>query len=61
MVRLGSLYVASNKPDEAIAILDRAAADPQATAQLKQVAASEKEKATKMKSGDAPAASAPKP
>jgi tetratricopeptide (TPR) repeat protein len=61
MVRLGALYVNSNKPDEAIAILDRAAADPQATPQIKQIAASEKAKAAKLKSGGAPAAPAPKP
>ena len=61
MVRLGSLYLASNKPDEAIAVLDRAVADPQATPQIKQVAASEKAKAASMKSGGAPAAPAPKP
>ena len=59
MVRLGSLYNQTNKPDEAIAVLDRAAADPQAIPQVKQAAAAEKAKAMKMKS--APAAPAPKP
>ncbi len=49
LVRLGALYNQSNQPDEAIAVLDRAAADQTALPQVKQAALNEKAKAQQLK------------
>ncbi len=65
MVRLGQVYASSGQFDDAIAQFDKAAAHPQATPQVKQVALAAKAEAQKRKAaagGAAPAApAAPKP
>ena len=59
MVRLGVVYNAAGKYDDAIAILDKAMASPDAVAQIKQVAGNEKVKALMAKKKAAPAAAPP--
>lgn len=60
MVRLGAAYNLAGKYDDAIAILDKAMAVPDAHPQIKQFAQAEKVRATQAKSSGAkPAAAAP--
>lgn len=49
LVRLGAAYNGAGKPDAAIAVLDRAAAMPEAAPAVKQFAAQEKAKSMKLK------------
>jgi tetratricopeptide (TPR) repeat protein len=51
LVRLASAYNLANQPDNAIAAADRAMAVPDVNPTIKQVAAAEKERATKAKAG----------
>jgi tetratricopeptide (TPR) repeat protein len=63
MVRLAAAYNLSNKPDAAIAVLDKLLAMPDLNPQVKQVAQNEKMNAAKLKAGTAKPAtsSAPPP
>jgi tetratricopeptide (TPR) repeat protein len=51
LVRLASAYNLANQPDNAIAAADKAMAVPDVNPAIKQVAAAEKERATKAKAG----------
>jgi tetratricopeptide (TPR) repeat protein len=53
LVRLGSAYNSAGKYDEAVAVLDKALAMPDAHPQVKQIAQAEKARAAKLKSGAA--------
>lgn len=62
MVRLGAAYDQAGKYDDAIAVLDKVMADPEANAQIKQFAQAEKVRATQAKTGTSkapPAAATP--
>lgn len=59
MIRVGRAMLTAHKPDEAITWFDKAAAAPNADAQVKQIAASDKARATAAKAGPKPAAAAP--
>lgn len=59
MVRLASAYNLAAKPDDALATLEKVLAMPDLHPQVKQVAESEKLKATKLKTGAAKPATSP--
>jgi tetratricopeptide (TPR) repeat protein len=61
MVRLAAAYNLSNKPDEAIALLDKLMAQPDLHPTIKQFAQAEKVRATQMKSGKPGAPANPAP
>ena len=58
MVRLGAAYNLANKPDEALAVLDKVLAQPNLHAAIKQFAESEKARAAQLKGAAKPAAPA---
>ena len=59
MVRLGQVYNAAGKPDDAIAILDKVMADPKVHPQIRQVAQAERVRAIQAKGAGAPKPAAP--
>jgi tetratricopeptide (TPR) repeat protein len=59
MVRLAAAYNQLNKPDEAIAVLDKLNALPDVNPQIKSAAQGERNNATKIKGGAKPAGAAP--
>jgi tetratricopeptide (TPR) repeat protein len=61
MVRLAAAYNLNNKPDDAIAVLDKVLAQPDLHPTIKQFAQAEKVRATQAKSGGKPAPAAPAP
>lgn len=61
LVRSAAAYNEANKPDDALALLDKVNALPNVHPAVKQVAANERVKATRMKGGAAPAAGKPAP
>lgn len=61
MVRLANAYNMSNKPDEAIAVLDKVNTMPEVHPQIKAAAAGERNVSVKLKGGAAPAKPAATP
>jgi tetratricopeptide (TPR) repeat protein len=61
MVRLGAVYNMTGKPDEAVAIIDKALAVPDLNPQIRQFATNEKIKANQAKAGAKPAPPAGQP
>jgi tetratricopeptide (TPR) repeat protein len=59
MVRLGQVYNAAGKPDDAIAILDKVMADPKVHPQIRQVAQAERVRAIQAKGVGAPKPATP--
>jgi predicted Zn-dependent protease len=49
MIRLGNAYNQAGKPDDAIAVLDKALAVPDLNPQIKNIAANERANAVKLK------------